>query len=337
MNRNFLKMLVELAFNFCIGYIIGFVLGGLFLLIVFTVSGCGSEEHRTARSDGLSTQIEDLRIQIEEIRLIADDFTEGIDSEFTDCSVVTNAVEKKICQIAQTFNTQQQLEIKSQLGTMAKELQKALFGEDCINTTDVGCPVVNSIAAKLTQLELGVAANKTDIASIKTRVSTLETNISGLTDRIAALESRFSNFNGSGQTVEAFVGVIKSDVTTLQTQVASIQSVLSSGRILNAYSLCGDNPDSGPIYEMIAITGDKATAYGYVRTSSREGLGSFFKAGNTNTFYTTSINSKNCNFKMYNDPTSTKVQACWISSNRRATSAQIDAARTAGTASCTPY
>ena len=88
---------------------------------------------------------------------------------------------------------------------------------------------------------------------------------------------------------------------------------------------------------MIAFTGNKTKAYGFVKTGTNYGMGMFFKAGDTNKYMTTSINSKTCRFKMYNDATNVKIQACWIKTNRSATEAQIDAARTAATATCTDY
>jgi CII-binding regulator of phage lambda lysogenization HflD len=309
----------------------------LFFIVLLVSCGADRETKNTRGEYQLANRLQQLQQQVDDLSLLASSFTEGINSTFSDCDTVSNVLEKKMCQIAQTFNVQQQLEIKSQLGTMAKEFQKALFGEDCINTTDAGCPIVGSIADKISGLETTIASHTTSIASIQSTLSSLETSVSMLNGRVTVLENRFSNFNGSGQTIEVFVSAIKTDVTTLQTQVAAMQAILANNRLLSMYSICGDNPDSGPIYEAIAITGDKTTAYGYVRKGNKEGMGSFFKAGDANAYLTTSINSKTCKFKMYNDPTATKIQACWLNNNRSATAAQIDAARTAATATCTPY
>jgi hypothetical protein len=327
------------------GIIAGILLVGWILFIWFlltlAVVGCGSTEetHRTIYTEDQTTkqQIKDLKEKVDQLSLLTDSFTSGITNPFEDCATVTNAMERKICEIAQTFNASNQLEMTTQLGLAAKEFQKALFGEDCVNNTDPGCPVSGSVTSRLSAAETALANNSASISAIQSTLTTVSNNVDSLLTRVTALESRLNNFNGSGQTAEVFVAAIRSDVTALQTTVASIQGLLSSDRILKTYSLCGDNISSGPIYELIAITGDKTKAYGYVKTGTAEGMGMFFKAGDANKFASTHINSKTCNFKMYNDTTNTKIQACWISTNRSATAAQIDAARTAATATCTDY
>jgi hypothetical protein len=101
--------------------------------------------------------------------------------------------------------------------------------------------------------------------------------------------------------------------------------------------MCAGDSAVGPIFEPILITGDKVKAYGYVKTGTAEGQGLFFKAGDADKLFSTHISSKICNFKMYNNVGNTKIQSCWIIGNRSATAAQIDAARTALTATCTAF
>ena len=325
------------------GLIVGSLLAAyilfLWVILTFSMTGCGAQEdHRTVATDqSTAQQIKDLKDKVDQLALIADTFTSGITNPFENCTTVTNAMERKICEIAQTFNASNQLEMKTQLGLAAKEFQKALFGEDCVNGTDPGCPVSGSVTSRLSAAETALTNNTASISAIQSTLTTVQSNVSALTTRVTAIEGRLNNFNGSGQTAEVFVAAIKTDVTALQATVTSIQGLLTSDRILKTYALCGDNTDSGPVYELVAITGDKTKAYGYVKTGTAQGMGMFFKAGDTNKFASTSINSKTCNFKMYNDPTNTKIQACWIKTNRSATAAQIDAARTATTATCTDY
>jgi hypothetical protein len=91
------------------------------------------------------------------------------------------------------------------------------------------------------------------------------------------------------------------------------------------------------VFETALITGDKVSIFAYVKTGSTEGLGLVFTAGNANVGRNTSLNTRTCRVKFYNNPTNTKVQVCWIKTNRSATDAQIDAARTAGTATCSSF
>lgn len=291
----------------------------------------------TAKNLDTEKKIADLQKQVDNLSLIANAFTAGIDNPFSDCDTVTNAMEQKICQIAQTFTSTQQLETRSQLGIMGKQFQTTLFGVDCINATDIGCPVTGSVTARLSAAETALANNTANITSINSTLTTINTSITALQNRVTALEGRMNNFNGSGQTAEVFIAAIKTDVTTLQSQVADIQGTLSSSRLRYSFDLCGNDSSVGPTYEPILITGDKVKAYGYVKTGTAQGEGSFFKAGDADALFTTHISSRTCNFKMYNNAGKTKIQACWINGNRSATSAQIDAARTALTATCTSF
>jgi hypothetical protein len=260
-----------------------------------------------------------------------------VNNPFGDCTTVTNALEKKVCQIAQTANATQQLEIKSQLAVMAKEIQTTLFGAECTTDVEVGCPAPTSIQARMDGVEALLDTAVQDIEDIQDEIDNINSLVTTLTGRVTTLESRLNNFAGSGSTIEQLVATIQSDIDTLQAQVAVIQGVLASDQVLTPVSICGNNPASGPIYETALIPGDKSKIYGYVKTGSASGLGMFFKAGDPSKGFTTSLNSRSCRFKAYNDPTATKVQLCWIQSNRSATDAQIDAARAANTATCTAY
>jgi hypothetical protein len=227
--------------------------------------------------------------------------------------------------------------MKSQLAEMSKNFQVALFGEDCIDSVELGCPIVGSIAAKLAVDEAAIASNTASISDIQSSLTATSSALSALSGRVAALETRLNNFNGSGQTIESLIADMQSDIVTLEGQVADIQGIIGASRTLEVVTLCGDNATSGPIFEIVLMSGDKTSAYGRVKTGSNEGLGLFFSAGSTDTLFVTTLNSKSCRYKMYNNPTKTKIQACWVKTNRSATEAQIDAARTANTATCTSF
>lgn len=295
------------------------------------------QQPNPAEKQDVDKQLAELNSRIKALELFASSYTSGAPAAFSDCNALTSASEKKICQIATSVSDASSLEIKSSLATAAKGFQETLYGADCLNAVDAGCPVAGSILSDLAAAKANIATNSADISSIKTSITALQTSVTGLTTRMTAIENRFNAFNGTSQSIETIVTGIKSDISALQSDVAELKGVIAPSRTVNKFLLCGDNADSGPIFEIILISGDKTEAYGTVKTGTWYGTALFFKAGDTNLFTSTHLNSKACNFKMYNDATNTKIQACWVKTNRSANAAQIDAARTAATATCTPY
>ena len=316
----------------------------LIALTIFSVLGCDKpEQHRTVgpmTSDNTKTpaqEIADLQQRLKALELFAGTYTAGVDNAFNDCNSLTVPLEQKICQVAQTATATQQMETKAQLATIAKEFQVTLYGDNCTSVVVPGCPVAGSLMDRVTTAEAGLATAKTDITAIKGDITAMKALETSLTGRVTALENRFNAFNGTASSIETIITGIQSDVSTLKTDVAAIKGVIVASKVLNQYLLCGDNSASGPVFELILVSGDKTKAYGSIKTGSWYGLGLFFSAGNANALFTTHLNTAACNFKMYNNVGNTRIQACWIASNRSATAAQIDAARTAATATCTDY
>lgn len=310
--------------------------------LVLSIFSCSQERDRIViREDPsqkeASTKLDELNNRIKALELFASTFTSGVPSDFNDCSTLTSASEKKICQIAQTISATQSLELKTQLATIAKEFQNTLYGVDCINTTDVGCPVSGSLLERMTTARTDINNNTSSISSINSTITSMQTIETNLTSKVNALETRLNAFNGTAESIETIITGIKSDITTLQTDMAEVKGILTPSRIINQYLICGDVTASGPIYELILISGDKTKAYGSVKNGTFYGPALFFKAGDTDLGFDTHLNTKTCHFKMYNNVAKTKVQACWLSSNRSATNAQIDTARAANTATCTLY
>jgi hypothetical protein len=309
--------------------------------LVFALS-CSSESttnKRTQKSpyDEQQAQIKELTDRVNELSLFASTFTAGVTNEFADCNLVTLPLEKKMCQIAQTATATQQLELKSQLAIMAKEFQTVLFGDDCTDAAAVGCPVVGSIKAKIAEMDASIATNTADIASINTTIVGIQASVTTLAGRVTTLEGRLNNVGGTGKTIETLISEISTDIVLMKADIATIKGTLANSKVLEAFAICGDNASSGPIYETLLLSGDRSKAFAYVKTGTADGLGLFFSAGNANAYYGTNLNTRKCQFKMYNNAGNTAVQACWISTNRSATAAQIDAARTASTATCTPF
>jgi len=297
------------------------------------VSGPMATDNSTSPSQDLA----DLKQRIAALELFAGTYTAGVDNAFNDCNSLTVPLEQKICQVAQTATATQQAQTKDQLATIAKAFQVTLYGDNCTGAVLLGCPLAGSLMDRVSTAEASLATANTNITAIQGQITAMNALEASLTSQLTALNTRFNSFNGTTKSIETIITGMQSDISTLQTSVAAIQGVIVASRVLNQYLLCGDNSASGPVFELILISGDKTKAYGSIKTGSWYGLGLFFSAGNANALFTTHLNTAACNFKMYNNTTNTRVQACWIASNRSATAAQIDAARTAATATCTDY
>ena len=295
-----------------------------------------TKQPSTTDQQVVEKQLTDLANRVQALELFTATYTAGGPTAFSDCSVLT-ASEKKTCQIATSVFDAGSQELRANLAAMAKEFQNTLYGTDCINTTDGGCPVAGSLLSNMAAAQANLATHSIDIAGIKSSIASMQTVETSLTSRVTTLEGRLNSFNGTAQSIETIITGIKGDITSLQNDVADLKGVISPSRMVNQYAVCGNIADAGPLYEVLLISGDKKNAYASVKNGSFYGTALFFKAGDTDTAFPTHLGTKTCNFKMYNDTAKTKVQACWVPTNRAATEAQINAARTADTATCTPY
>ena len=315
----------------------------LIVLMLFFV-GCAKEEkHRTVPSGSsygntsVETELATLREKVRALELFAGTYTAGVENPFGNCDTVTVQLEKLICQIAKTAMASEQAETKMQLATMAKEFQNTIYGADCVDAVVPGCPVAGSLMSNMAKAQSDITSNKTDITAIQGSITSMQAIESAMTTRITNLENRLNAFNGTAQSLETIITGIQTDVSTLKTDVANLKGTLAANKVINQYLICGNNADSGPIFEILLVSGDKTKAYGSLKNGTWYGMGLFFSAGNANAGFTTHLNSKACNFKMYNNVSNSMIQACWVPTNRSASNAQIDAARTAGTATCTDY
>lgn len=312
---------------------IGILIGALLL------SACGMQANPTVvnRDSEMQKQIDELNTKVKSLSLIADAFTSGIPNVYGDCSTLSAGTEKTICQIANTASAMADLQAKTQLSQMGKQFQNALFGEDCTDDVSAGCPVAGSIKAQIAATQTTLASHTASIASMQSSITTINTSLSTLSSKVDALKTRLDSFNGTADSIEVIITGINSDIATLKTQVATITAAVDVSKLLTPLSLCGDNSSSGPLFETILMSGDHVKLYGYIKTGTADGLGLFFTAGDANKYMATSLNTKRCYFKVYNNAANTKVQVCWIKTDRSATEAQIDAARTAATAICTAF
>jgi outer membrane murein-binding lipoprotein Lpp len=296
--------MVRISFNILVWFTILVVAALLFV-------GCGQSrtiDRRTPPNpemDKLRTIVMELQGTVAQI----DAFTEN---DFSDCSSNLPEFEKKICQIAQTATAEQRLEYAAQLADMAKIFQTELYGEDCIDTVEVGCPATGSITDIIDD-------NDTSVSQLQSDVLTLQSDI-------ASLEARLDNFNGSGNSVEIVISGIESDVTTIDARVTALENTINNNTVFKAIALCRDIAASGPMYETVLMNGDRLSVTAYIKTGTKSGLGVVkdYNDGEGDLYLTTSLNSKNCKFKIYETTANSDLNICWNNANRNASEASID-------------
>jgi len=296
----------------------------LAIVMLVTCVGCGSTiEYDNKRSAPENSEFEKLKETVLQLQGTLAQITSFVASDFSSCSISLPPFQTMMCQIAQTANAEQQVLFIGQMQEIAKIFQNELYGTDCLNTTDPGCPVVGSITARVIAAEANITTAQSNITSLLASVASLNASM-------ATLTARLNNFNGSGSSVETIITGIQSDIATLDSRLDSLEQTVNNGDIYKTYLICGNIPSSGPAYEPILITGDNTIAVAYVVSGTSNGMGEVAKAGVTGSQYlTTRANSANCKFKIYDRTTSIKL--CWKNTDRNATAGAIDTACNAPT------
>lgn len=275
---------------------------------------CGSQDSVNYRK---STELHVLKTQVLALQgtvALIDAFSEN---DFSDCSNALPPFESKICRIAQTATAEQRVIFASQLGDMAKIMQVSLYGEDCTSEAEAGCPVPGSITADIADLVASSDDLQNDIAAIQAEVLQLQADI-------AAINSRLNDFNGSGSSVETVISNLQSDLTAIESRVDAVEAVLDSNVVYKTIFLCSDNSTSGPVFEAILMSGDRQTITAYMQDGSKRGLGKLKEVSDSqgNLFLTTALNTRACNFKIYE--ASGELKVCWSKTSRTINQASLD-------------
>lgn len=279
-------------------------------IYIFVNISCGSRSeyvddrgHRKPKSE-----LQKLKEQVFQLQGTIAQINSFVANDFSDCSTGLPPFETKICEIAQTATAEDRVEYKGQLSSLVKVFQNKLFGEDCVNDTDVGCPVAGSISEELAN----ISTYGGDISTLQTDVASLQTELSGI-------QTRLDDFDGSGNSVEVVINDIESRVVAIETWVGTAQT-------FEAISLCKDIAASGPLYETILRTGDKLDINAFIETGSGSGLGLFksYGDGDGDVYFATSLNTKRCKVKIYEDAETMSLLVCWDNSNRNAPESAID-------------
>jgi outer membrane murein-binding lipoprotein Lpp len=244
-----------------------------------------------------------------------------IASDFSKCGSALPPFEKKICQIAQTATAEQQAIFVGQLQQVSKVFQNQIYGEECLNTTDPGCPVAGSIMARLNS----ITSIEGDITTLQTAVSSLQTAVTTLQNDLNAVEARLDNFNGTGSSIETVITGVQSTLGTLDTRIDTLENTVNNGDIYKTIFICENVSSSGPIYEPLLVRGDNMEIRGYMAATTANGMGVLSQAGVTGSlYYQTYANTRTCKFKVYDNTTHLKI--CWKNTDRSATSSAIDTA-----------
>lgn len=303
-----------------------------FVVILFAAAAiilflsCGYDPTKFGRSENVdktsnisTEEVASLKATILSLQGTAamiDAFSTG---NFASCSSNLAAFEKKVCQIAQSETAEGNLQYFSTLADLSKMLQNQLFGENCITATDPGCPILGSVLSKLSAIEASSGSQATAITALQSSVATIQSQITGL-------NARLNNFNGTASSLETVITGMQTDITSIKSRLDTLERTLNPADLWKPILLCNNISDSGPVYESLLISGDNKQAVAYVSDGGRRGLAVVSTAGTTgNLMFITRLNTKVCNFKIYDRGATLGLKVCWKNTDRSAVAADIDA------------
>lgn len=296
------------------------------LAISMVMVACGSGDHNHYHKEK-NDDVEKLKSQVLALIGTIDQIENFTASDFSTCSGSLPPFETKICQIAQTATAEQSVLFASQLQEFVKVMQTSLYGADCRETVEAGCPAPGSVLHTLDAIETAVNDTVAGVADMQADITALQADVAALQASVASLNSRLNDFNGSGESIETVVSGIETTIAAMESRIDAIEDTLDSGSLYKTALVCGDIVASGPIYEAFLITGDDTQVIGYIQiqpSNQRRGLGVVAAAGDGDVFTSTHLNTQSCNFKIYDLTTTVKLR--WNNSNRNSSQANIDTA-----------
>lgn len=306
------------------------------LMVLFMTVSCGTEKidelndkYFTERHNGRTMvlkndQIAELRAQIFNLIGTIANLVAYSASDFSDCTTGLPADMVKACQISQTANAERMVSYTSAIQSVLKAYSDELYGVDCADTVEVGCPVAGSIMDQLAS----VSSFAGDIATLQVDVATLQSDVTDLQNDVNGLLTRLDNFDGSGSSIEVIVSGIESDLSALESRVDNLEVAVNSDVVFKNIAICSDIVNSGPTYETILLSGDRQSITAYIETGGQAGLGLIKTYGDVNGDMNlrTTLNNRDCNFKLYEDTAASELLVCWRNTNRNSSYAQIDTA-----------
>jgi hypothetical protein len=303
-------------------------------LVALLLFSCGSqtqyENDRTKPT--ILPELEALRKQVVYLQGTVSQIDAFVANDFADCTTGLPAFETKICQIAQTATAEDRVVFTFQLGEITKVFQNQIYGEDCINATDPGCPVAGSVLDDVAQVEASVATIGTDSAQAQADAAAALAAVTTMQADITVLETRMTG-------AEAAIVALEAAQVSIESRLDSLEATVSNSSSYRTIQLCADNPDSGPVFEAVLMSGDNSMVTAFITSGAKDGLGVLHELTDGDLSYLTSVNTKKCRFNIYDLTTELKI--CWDNTDRSATQGSIDTACdsannfTAPTAACT--
>lgn len=292
-----------------------------FFLLLF---GCGRKEIEVKKQPheeplvaaepsetGFDSKYEELKNIVSNLQITLALFEAFTTNEFYNCSNTLDSFQQKICKIAQSSNAEQRVLFGSQLSEVVKVFQVELYGDDCFNDIEIGCPGVGSISERMAVVE----AYGGDILDA-------ETDIINLQNQFISMSVRFDQFNGTSSSIELIIDGMSSQLSDLETRVSEIETLVSDQQWLKTAEICGNIASSGPVYEAIIYDAALTKIISYQENGNSSGLGVVAEIGDGDSYLTTNLNTKNCKHKIYDTLISLKI--CWNLSNRKASESSID-------------
>lgn len=241
--------------------------------------------------------------------------------------VTLDSLSNKLSDMADADN--RLLILMGQLNTITKVFQTEIYGEDCINGIEMGCPKIGSALDRLTKTETDVSTAQDDIRSFETLITnfedrlnnfdgsgtSIESIVTGNQADILSVQNRFNNFDGTGNTIE-------SEVSTIKSRLDVIEAAITGNK--KWYLFCGDISFGGQdLHEPFFMNNNETQLWAYGSSATHNGVSKVADAGLTGHLtFSTSAATKNCNVRVYDNTTYLKV--CWSNKDRLATDIIID-------------
>lgn len=209
-------------------------------LSVFSVA-CG-DEYGDQELTEEEKKIIAMQTRMDELQGTVDQITNMVLSDFATCTGTntSDALIKKICQVAQASTVEASVAMKGELSAFAKSLQSQI---DNINLD------INALAAQ----------QSADVTSINSQINSINTQITSINVTLASLDTRMTS--------------AESAITALQNLTASINTTLSG--TTTSFEVGSENVSAGPMYETILKHTNGSKYIGYVTSyGSAIGVGS---------------------------------------------------------------
>ena len=284
------------------------------LLILLMIVSCGGPEKQDRRTvPKQDPEIAVLKDMIIKLQGTVAQINSFVAKDFSSCdSGSLPPFETKLCQIAQTATAEQQVVLFGQLQNLQSIMQESIYGADCINDTDAGCPAAGSILDDLATI---------DVSGIQSDISQLQTDVVSLQSTVNAINTRLDDFDGSGQSIETVISNIESDIASLDTRVSDIENTVN-GADYYQWIFIGNDISGLVAKEPLLRTGDKLNVIAYINSSTNNGMGVIAVAGVTGDQYLETSVKPKVQFKIYDLTTELKI--CWDNTDQQATETTIN-------------